>query len=295
MIEIKHRYTEAVLHRSEHLTLREAILEALRGGADLGGANLRSANLYGADLGGANLGGANLGGADLRSADLRSADLRSANLRSANLYGANLYGADLGGADLGGANLRSADLRSADLRSADLRSANLRSANLRSADLRSANLRSANLYGADLGGADLYGANLYGANLGGTKGVEEYFAKFREDIHKILELAPGEVPGLLTALRTGKVDGSTYGDGDCACLVGTLDRNGLKGLPRDSSRPAEMWFARINRGDTPETNPAAAQAYFWAASWLEDYRARVPSVVDLATEIKPKKSLRVEA
>ena len=38
-------------------------------------------------------------------ADLRSADLRSADLRSADLYGANLYGANLEGADLEGANL----------------------------------------------------------------------------------------------------------------------------------------------------------------------------------------------
>lgn len=42
---------------------------------------------------GANLGGADLGGADLRGADLRGANLRDANLRGANLGGANLCGA----------------------------------------------------------------------------------------------------------------------------------------------------------------------------------------------------------
>ena len=42
-------------------------------------------------------------------ADLRRADLRRADLRRANLYGANLYGADLRGADLRDANLRGAN------------------------------------------------------------------------------------------------------------------------------------------------------------------------------------------
>ena len=110
-IVITHRITGEVLYRSETAnTLRGAVVEAVKAGADLGSANL--------------------GSADLRSANLRSADLRSANLRSANL----------GFADLGSADLGFADLRSANLRSADLRSANLGSANLRFADLRSANL-----------------------------------------------------------------------------------------------------------------------------------------------------------
>jgi hypothetical protein len=96
MIEIKHRYTSAVLVSVEAACLR--------------GANLGGANLGGADLGDADLGGADLGGADLRGADLRDADLR---------------GADLGGADLGGADLRGADLnwQSHDLLSEILRQA----------------------------------------------------------------------------------------------------------------------------------------------------------------------------
>ena len=49
--------------------------------------------------------GANLCGADLCGADLRGADLRGADLRGANLRGANLCGADLCGADLCDANL----------------------------------------------------------------------------------------------------------------------------------------------------------------------------------------------
>ncbi len=39
-------------------------------------------------------------GANLRGADLYGADLRGANLRGADLYGANLYGANLRGAKL---------------------------------------------------------------------------------------------------------------------------------------------------------------------------------------------------
>ena len=75
MIEIKHRYTGAVLRTVD--------------APNLSGANLYGANLYGADLYGADLSSAYLRGADLRSADLRSANLRSANLHSADLQSAN--------------------------------------------------------------------------------------------------------------------------------------------------------------------------------------------------------------
>ncbi len=159
-----------VLYSSDKLTLIEAVIEAIKSGADLSGAdlsdaNLRSADLSGAnlrsaDLSGANLSGANLSGANFRSANLRSADLRSANLRSADLSGADLSGANLSGADLSGANLSGADLRNADLSGADLRNANLSGADLRNANLRSADLRNANLSGADLRNANLSGATL---------------------------------------------------------------------------------------------------------------------------------------
>src|SRR5258708_6888658 len=66
-------------------TLRDAILTAIKAGADLRSADLRSADLRGADLRSADLRGANLWDADLRGANLRSADLRSADLRGANL------------------------------------------------------------------------------------------------------------------------------------------------------------------------------------------------------------------
>jgi len=99
-------------------------------------------------------GGANLCGANLCGADLRGADLRGANLYSANLYSANLRGANLCGADL---------------RGADLYSANLYSANLYSANLRGANLRGADLYSANLCGADLYSAKINRQTVKNTK------------------------------------------------------------------------------------------------------------------------------
>jgi len=80
--QIKHRFTEAVLHEGDYVSILEAVSGAIKAGADLSGADLS---------------GANLSLADLRSADLSLADLRSADLRSADLPGANLRSADLSG------------------------------------------------------------------------------------------------------------------------------------------------------------------------------------------------------
>ena len=102
VIEIKHRYTGAVLFTAKGATTVAAALAM----ALAAGANLRSANLS----------GANLSGANLRSANLSGANLSGANLRSAYLSGANLSGAYLSGANLSGADLRSADLSGADLK-----------------------------------------------------------------------------------------------------------------------------------------------------------------------------------
>jgi hypothetical protein len=90
-VEIKHRFTDAVLHTVEADTLS---------GANLSGAYLRRAYLRGAYLR-----GAYLRGAYLRGAYLRGADLSGANLSGANLSGANLSGADLSGANLSGATI----------------------------------------------------------------------------------------------------------------------------------------------------------------------------------------------
>jgi len=76
MHEIK-SVSGAVLYRSDGATsLREAVIAAVREGADLRGANLSGADLSGAYLSGANLRDASLSGAYLRGANLRGAYLR---------------------------------------------------------------------------------------------------------------------------------------------------------------------------------------------------------------------------
>lgn len=71
MIEILHRYSQAILFHSETAqTIAEAVTEARKKDANLQGANLQGADLHGADLQGADLHGANLQGANLRYANL---------------------------------------------------------------------------------------------------------------------------------------------------------------------------------------------------------------------------------
>ena len=90
MHEIK-SVSGAVLYRGDSAeSLREAVIAAVREGANLSGADLSGANLRDANLSGAYLRGANLRGANLRGAYLSGADLSGANLRGADLSGANL-------------------------------------------------------------------------------------------------------------------------------------------------------------------------------------------------------------
>ena len=65
--EITHRHTGSILYSGGGETLRDVVVSAVKGGADLRGADL--------------------GGADLRSADLRGAYLRGADLGGAKLIG----------------------------------------------------------------------------------------------------------------------------------------------------------------------------------------------------------------
>jgi hypothetical protein len=150
-------------------------------------------------------------------------------------------------------------------------------ANLGGAYLGGANLRDADLRGANLGGANLGGANLRGANLGGAD-----LRAFRADIFDILLRAPKEVPGLLTSLRAGKVDGSVY-EGECACLVGTIANvRGVNyhdlgaGIEPDSGRPAEQWFMSIRKGDTPENSSVAKITEEWIEEFLRLTAAPAP-------------------
>lgn len=94
-------------------------------------------------------------------------------------------------------------------------------------------------------------------------------ANFRKDVFDVLDHALGEADGLLAAIRSGKVDGSTY-EGECACLVGTLEKSGRISLPHRSNRMAEQWFLGIYKGDTPATSTFSAQAERWVAEWIAE-------------------------
>ena len=78
MIQIKHRFSGAVLFEADVGSMRLCVEAAVSASADLTSANLRYADLRYDDL----------RYADLRYADLTYADLRYANLRYANLTSA---------------------------------------------------------------------------------------------------------------------------------------------------------------------------------------------------------------
>jgi hypothetical protein len=189
--------------------------------------------------------------------------LRYANLSYANLSCADLSYANLSCADLSYANLSYADLSYADLSYADLSYANLSYANLSCADLSYANLSRANLSRANL-------------------------SRAKENVFAILSAAIPEVPGLLAALRAGKINGSSY-EGECACLCGTLANiRGCKYIEMtgsaapDSSRPAERWFLAIRPGMTPENNQVAKIT----EGWIEEFLTANPVPETVPTEGK---------
>ena len=99
------------------------------------------------------------------------------------------------------------------------------------------------------------------------------------DYWDVLAHAPAEVPGLRTALLEGEVDGSTY-EGECACLVGTMEKVGQEmgcevDLPHRADRPAEQWFAPITPGDKPSEKPETEGEFRaqHALDWLDEWTA----------------------
>ena len=255
---IKHRFDDSVLFEMECDSLKLCVEAAVKSDANLAGVDLTDANLTGANLEYANLTHANLlyadlPGASLAGANLAYANLAHADLADADLTGVNLSGASLAGADLSGANLARADLAGADLTGADLTHATFELANLTGVNLEYVNLTHTHLAGA---------VNIPPFTLRAT----------RADLFDVLLRAIPEVPALLTALREGRVDGSTY-EGDCACLCGTIAN--ARGISidaldfKDPRRPIESWFFAIEKGDTPETNAAAKQAEKWIVEFME--------------------------
>ena len=183
----------------------------------------------------------------------------------ANLVGANLINANLAGANLVGANLINANLAGANLAGANLVGANLAYANLAGANLVGANLAYANLTGANLINANLAGANLAGANN----------RRFKSDLWMILTMASKEVPALVRAMKSGKINGSTY-EGECACLVGTIDKSRPKNvtpIPKVTDSPAEQWFSMIKPGDKPGDNTGGGYALKVALGWIEEWQS----------------------
>jgi uncharacterized protein YjbI with pentapeptide repeats len=197
----------------------------------------------------------------------------------ANLADANLAGANLAGANLAGANLAGASLAGAYLAGANLAGANLAGANLAGASLAGAYLAGANLAGANLAGANLADANLAGANLADAKNLTDQHLRFiKADMWMTLVRNPGEVAGLIEALKDGRVDGSQY-TGECACLVGTIANIAgvdYSTIPHDASAPAERWFASIGEGDKPGDDSAGGFAATKALEWAEEFFAHCP-------------------
>ena len=185
---------------------------------------------------------------------------------------ANLTGANLTDANLAHANLTDANLTGANLTDANLAHANLTDAYLAGANLTGAYLAGANLTGADLTRADLTDADLTLANLTRADLTRADLALIWQDLDDVLRLAPAEVPALLGALRAGHVDGSTY-TGECACLVGTMERAAIDAgrridLPHRPERLAERWFMAIRKGDTPENSAVCAITAQYVEWWL---------------------------
>ena len=272
--EVRSNFTNSVQFTAE-ITTTPNMLPSVKLGLAVKWGLANDANLRGADLSGANLSRANLNGAYLNDTSLIGAYLSGADLSGADLSGADLSGASLIGASLIGANLRGADLIGANLIGADLSGANLIGANLSDANLSGTNLSGSCLSGADLSGANLSSAYLSRANLSDailSDAIlrDAILRPIIADLWFILSQARREVPAMVTALRTGNVDGSTY-TGTCACLVGTLENAGAVDLPHAAESPAERWFLSIRKGDKPGDASTGGFAAGKALEWIEQY------------------------
>jgi len=127
--------------------------------------------------------------------------------------------------------------------------------------------------GTVTGNVDISGTAKVGSvDISGTVKVGKGFESIRSDYFSILKNAIPEIPALISALKKGRINGSVY-EGDCRCLVGTLEAARGTGantvIERDSSRPAEKWFLAIPEGHTPKKNAFARLAVEWAEEFLE--------------------------
>ena len=125
---------------------------------------------------------------------------------------------------------------------------------------------------SDLRDADLRGADLRDADL----------RSFKADLWMTLTQYQAEIPGLIKAIREGRIDGSRY-SGECACLVGTIanvKKVSADTLPQNSNDPAERWFLMIHKGDKPGDDSGGGFAAKMALEWALEYCALAGIAVD---------------
>jgi uncharacterized protein YjbI with pentapeptide repeats len=166
--------------------------------------------------------------------------------------------------------LTRADLTDAVLTRAVLTDAVLTRAVLTRAVLTRADLTDAVLTDAVLTDADLTDAVLTRAVLTRAVLTRAVLRSFKTDFWAILLQNTAEIPGLLAALKEGRINGTTY-EGECACLVGTIanvKKCDVHSLERDSLRPAERWFLQISKGMTPETSGVVKLTVEWVEEFL---------------------------
>jgi len=138
-------------------------------------------------------------------------------------------------------------------------------------DIISSGLRDSQLTAARLA-RDLTSAEVTDTVLRGLNLRTAELENIREDLWAVLSLACHEVPAIRAALVEGRIDGGTY-YGECACLIGTIanargcDVYSLGSLKPAPDRPIEHLFMRLDRGDTPQTNPVAKLIVQWIDAW----------------------------
>jgi hypothetical protein len=198
-------------------------------------------------------------------------------------------------------DLRGSNLSGSNLSCSDLSGSNLSGSNLSCSDLSGSNLSGSNLSGSDLRGSNLSGSNLSGSNLSGSNLSGSNLRAFKADLFFTLtRLTPDqrekEVPHLIDALRAGRIDGQSYGEGrECACLVGTLANAGGRSVDQfeghSANNPAEQWFTMIRPGDTPDKDTgggfAARIALEWVLEWCACNGVAVPVLPDAVDAADP--------
>ena len=127
--------------------------------------------------------------------------------------------------------------------------------------------------GTVTGSVDISGTVTGSVDIYGTAKVGKGLKSIRSDYFKILKKSVAEIPGLISALKDGRINGSVYEGGECQCLIGTLEKIRGSGpdsiVPRDSKRPAEQWFLAIPQGHTPKKNAFARLAVEWAEEFMK--------------------------